>query len=261
MRRRYFTPKYNTNKYLTIIALSDEVAIKFSSNCLYKIDNSDWVFYEAGREVKINIDSAIYFKGSLISYGQSGIGRFTISGSCKLDGNCLSMLYFDEADKNSQVSRYAFRSLFVDCESIVSVSNNFLPATTLAEDCYHSMFFGCTSLTAPPELPATALVDGCYENMFHNCSKLTTAPELPATMLINNCYNEMFRGCSNLSYIKMLATDISASNCLTDWVSGVASTGTFVKNPNMTSLPIGISGIPEGWTVVNDGEESGGMVK
>lgn len=38
----------------------------------------------------------------------------------------------------------------------------------------------------------------------------------------------------------------------------IASTGTFVKNPNMTSLPTGADGIPSGWTVVNDGEESGG---
>jgi hypothetical protein len=56
----------------------------------------------------------------------------------------------------------------------------------------------------------------------------------------------------------MLATDISAINCLSNWVYGVASTGNFVKNPAMTSLPTGQSGIPSGWTVVNDGEESGG---
>jgi hypothetical protein len=65
----------------------------------------------------------------------------------------------------------------------------------------------------------------------------------------------MFRDCSKLNYIKMLATDISASNCLENWVSGVSSTGTFVKNPAMTTLHYGWSGIPEGWTVVNDGEE------
>ena len=56
----------------------------------------------------------------------------------------------------------------------------------------------------------------------------------------------------------MLATDISASSCLSNWVNGVASTGTFVKNPAMTSLTTGQSGIPSGWTVINDGEESGG---
>jgi hypothetical protein len=55
----------------------------------------------------------------------------------------------------------------------------------------------------------------------------------------------------------MLATDISASSCLYIWVNNVASSGTFVKHPDMTSLPSGVSGIPSGWTVVNDGEESG----
>jgi hypothetical protein len=68
----------------------------------------------------------------------------------------------------------------------------------------------------------------------------------------------MFDGCSKLNYIKMLATNISAGSCLSSWVSGVASTGTFVKNPAMTSLPTGSSGIPKGWTVYNDGEEPEG---
>jgi hypothetical protein len=58
----------------------------------------------------------------------------------------------------------------------------------------------------------------------------------------------MFRGCSKLDFIKMLATDISANECLREWVKGVSSTGTFVKNPTMR-IPRGESGIPEGWTV------------
>jgi hypothetical protein len=61
----------------------------------------------------------------------------------------------------------------------------------------------------------------------------------------------MFKGCIKLNYIKMLATDISASGCLTNWVSSVASNGTFVKNAAMTSLPSGAKGIPNGWTVEN----------
>jgi hypothetical protein len=57
-----------------------------------------------------------------------------------------------------------------------------------------------------------------------------------------------------LNYIKMLATDISATDCLTNWVSGVASSGTFVKDLNMTTLSNGTSGIPSGWTVEDYGE-------
>lgn len=59
----------------------------------------------------------------------------------------------------------------------------------------------------------------------------------------------MFDGYKKLNYIKMLATDISASSCLNSWVGGVASTGTFIKNPAMNSRPTGTSGIPSGWTV------------
>lgn len=275
MRRRYFAPKYNTNKYLTIIALSDEVAIKFSSNCLYKTDNSDWLFYEANSEVKIDSGSAIYFKGNLIPNGQFGIGKFTIIGSCKLDGNCLSMLHFDDADKNNQLSEYAFSGLFIECNSIISVSNSFLPATTLAMGCYYNMFNGCTSLVTAPELPATTTTRHCYEYMFYGCTSLTTAPELPATTLANSCYYYMFGGCTNLktapelpattlasscyfsmfsgctklNYIKMLATDISANACLSNWVYGVASTGTFVKNKKATWNVTGVNGVPSGWTI------------
>jgi len=50
------------------------------------------------------------------------------------------------------------------------------------------MFYGCTSLTTPPELPATTLDSYCYWSMFYGCTSLTTAPELPATTLTTYCY-------------------------------------------------------------------------
>jgi hypothetical protein len=94
--------------------------------------------------------------------------------------------------------------------------------------------------------------------MFSGCTSLTSAPELPATKLTMRCYYYMFHGCSNLNEIRMYATDISASNCLKNWVSGVASTGTFTKHLSMNSLPNGVSGIPSGWTVVNGTPIHGG---
>jgi hypothetical protein len=113
------------------------------------------------------------------------------------------------------------------------------------------MFNGCTGLTTAPELPATTLANSCYSHMFSGCTGLTTAPELPATTLAGYCYQYMFRDCSKLNYIKMLATNISTVNYgLDNWVNGVTSTGTFVKN-SMTSLSIGVSGIPNGWIVEN----------
>ena len=37
-----------------------------------------------------------------------------------------------------------------------------------------------------------------------------------------------------------------------NWVNGVASSGTFVKNKDATWNVTGINGIPTGWTVVTE---------
>ena len=143
---------------------------------------------------------------------------------------------------------YCYYQMFSGCTSLTTAPE--LPATTMAVYCCGNMFQGCTSLTtAPSILPATTLAKACYSSMFSKCTSLTTTPELPATTLADSCYGIIFSGCTKLSKITMLATDISASNCLKYWVSGVASTGTFVKHPDMDSLPTGTSGIPNSWTV------------
>jgi hypothetical protein len=169
----------------------------------------------------------------------------------------------------------AFYALFSHCTGIISVSEKFLPATTLSHNCYNMMFEGCTnlikapnlpseemdwwcyermfsdciSLATAPELPAKTLGDYCYNMMFQGCTSLTVAPTLPATVLCRSCYRDMFYGCTNLNYIKMLAIDVSATDCLYYWVSGVSSSGTFVKNKDAKWYNIyGHSGIPNGWT-------------
>ena len=142
-----------------------------------------------------------------------------------------------------------YMGMFYNCKSLTTAPE--LPATTLTLACYASMFAECLGLTTAPELPATTLTERCYLQMFRKCTSLIQAPELPAETLTDSCYYEMFSGCTNLNYIKCLATDISASRCTNGWVQGVASTGTFVRNPNMSSWTTGINGIPEGWTIVD----------
>ena len=147
------------------------------------------------------------------------------------------------------LAQECYRAMFNGCSSLTTAPE--LPATTLGPWCYYGMFQNCTSLTKAPALPATTFTSGCYSNMFQGCTSLTTAPELHATKLAAYCYQNMFYGCIKLNSITMLATDISAPNCLVNWVNGVSSTGTFTKAAQMTSLPTGVNGIPEGWTVVN----------
>ena len=143
-----------------------------------------------------------------------------------------------------------YSSMFQGCTSLTTAPA--LPATTLKFRCYGSMFAGCTSLITAPELPATTLENMCYSGMFQDCTSLTTAPALPATTLKPMCYSHIFNNCTSLNYIKCLATDISTFYCTYSWVSGVASTGTFVKNPNMTSWAEGKDGIPSGWSVLDN---------
>ena len=147
------------------------------------------------------------------------------------------------------LTMYCYNFMFAENPLLISAPTS-LPATTLAMYCYDSMFYDCSALVNVPSLPTTTLATNCYNNMFRNCTSLTTAPTLPATTLTNGCYSSMFRGCSNLNNITMLATNISAPDCLYDWVNGVSATGTFTKDANAT-IPEGTSGIPIGWTVIN----------
>ena len=142
-----------------------------------------------------------------------------------------------------------YERMFSSCTSLIDAPK--LHATELMGGCYNYMFSGCTSLTKAPELPAIALAANCYQGMFNKCTGLTTAPDLPAKTLINWCYSGMFSDCTSLNYIKMLATDISATGCLSNWTSGVVSSGTFFKAIGV-NIANGMSGIPSGWTVIEE---------
>ena len=143
-----------------------------------------------------------------------------------------------------------YNGMFEYCTSLLTAPE--LPATTLANYCYESMFYGCTSLTAAPELPATTLAKSCYRQMFQDCTSLTAAPELPATTLAVGCYENMFYQCSQLNQIKAMFTTEPSDTYTEDWVSGVASTGTFVKSKDATWDVTGVNGVPEGWTVTTE---------
>jgi len=113
---------------------------------------------------------------------------------------------------------YCYFSMFQGCTNLTTAPE--LPATTLALACYIYMFYGCTSLTTAPELPATTLADDCYANMFLGCTKLTTAPALPATSLAGGCYSGMFAYCENLTTAPVLPATTLADYCYSNMFNG-----------------------------------------
>ena len=139
------------------------------------------------------------------------------SANINVSGNIMSLLYGDNfKDKTtfSNGSNYVFVLLFVNNTHLINAENLILPATTLADGCYGSMFYGCTSLTTAPKLPATTLADYCYINMFGGCTSLTTAPELPATTLADSCYFQMFQACTSLTTAPELPATTLAKSIL-----------------------------------------------
>ena len=146
-----------------------------------------------------------------------------------------------------------YYSMFSGCTSLTAAPA--LPATTLAKTCYYGMFAGCTSLASAPALPATTLASGCYYNMFKDCSSLTTAPALPATTLASGwCYNSMFSGCTNLSSMNVGLTSWNGTNATTNWLSSVAASGTFTCPAELSDIRDD-SHIPTSWQVVKPSQE------
>lgn len=219
-------------------------------------DGSTWTQYTYGTDEIITLQDgeSVCFKGLNEFWSKSGpnYNNFTITGNVAISGNPASLLD-DGACTTTILPQDAFNGLFRNCTGITDASGLVLPFTILSSTCYMGMFQGCTGLVSVPYdlLPATTLAIQCYGFMFNGCTSLQNAPYLPAATLEYGCYNSMFKGCSSLNNIKCLATDITANTCVSNWVDGVASSGTFTKNAEMTNWTEGASGIPSGWAVQN----------
>ena len=126
------------------------------------------------------------------------------------------------ASQNSNIT-FTNRTVNVACTGDIRTLLNWEKYKTVdtknAKFCY--LFDGCSVLTFAPELPATTLAEDCYHGMFWYCTNLESAPELPATTLMKDCYNLMFGYCEKLSTVTMLApsTEITGKdNCVYKWL-------------------------------------------
>ena len=246
-----------TKDYLTIVALEDGLTAKLSINaCEYCVDgDGNWKSLPTDTETEtINAGHTLSFRGNLTPKSNNGIGTFTVNKFHNLKGNCMSMLFGDDAKDCFSLAgkSYAFYNLFKENDKLINVSKSFLPATSIVSYCYYGMFEGCVSLQTTPNLPAKTIPIYCYRGMFLNCKSLLSSPILQAKKLEYGSYGSMFTGCTKLNTITMLATDISVNYCLANWVKGVAPNGTFVKSKDATWYVVGVNGIPQDWEVVTE---------
>ena len=203
----------NTYAGTNTISLKDNESSMLLRDLQYSKDKDNWTTFTPSTtalNISLNQGEKLYIRGS---ENKGGV-RLKISGSQVhiVGGNINTLIKYDDPN-NVTLSQYAFGYLFDSDKNLTSASNLTLPATTLANNCYDSMFRGCTSLTTAPALPATTLANNCYASMFSNCHSLTTAPKLPATTLKFKCYSSMFSGCTSLTTAPELPATTLAVSC------------------------------------------------
>jgi hypothetical protein len=176
----------------------------------------------------------IYVRGTNSTYCIKSAGTyyynyFRTTGAYELSGNIMSLTWgsdFIGKTTFQSGSTFTFCSLF-----------------------YNPHFGANTNRTLESVdglvLPATSLVESCYESMFEGCNGLVSAPLLPATVGVTNCYKNMYKNCSNLTTVKSMLHSPSASYTAS-WLDSVASSGTFFFSSGQ-SWPTGVDGIPSGW--------------
>lgn len=176
-------------------------------------------------EFKAELNSLYYSSGKYYRMGKNkNVSSEQRWAYFRVFGNIMSLLYGDNfADKTVLNGTYTFYNFLADNPTLLDASRLLLPATTITNYCYYSMFHNCYNLRYAPELPATTLANYCYYSMFENCSNLISAPVLRAKTLVSNCYTYIFRGCDALENVAMLSTTTPTSSTCGYWISRSSS--------------------------------------
>ena len=106
------------------------------------------------------------------------------------------------------------------------------------------MFDGSALITAP-ELPATTLANYCYSSMFYRCLSLITIPKLPATILATGCYYQTFQGCS-----KIKLSETKTGTYTQEYRIPTSGTGTYATNA-LDNMFYGTGGTFKGTPTIN----------
>ena len=201
----------------------------------------DWTTYTGGTAITLtNVGDKLQFRGDNASYASDAdrdYSNIQFDKDCYVYGNIMSLITSTGySTATTLTGSYSFCKLFHYNIRLKSHATNqlLLPATTLAECCYESMFEGCVNLTSTPVLPATTLATACYKRMFCGCNNLTTAPALSATTLADYCYESMFEGCVNLTSTPVLPATTLAEWCYSSMFSNCTSLTTAPALPAET---------------------------
>ena len=142
----------------------------------------------------------------------------TLTGNCYayMFQKCTSLTTPPSSLPATTLYANCYQEMFGDCSGLTAVPLDYLPAMSVPNEAYRSMFCR-TSLVVAPSLPATTVGNSSYHFMFGYCPSLTTGPTvLPALIATGGAYQLMFSNCSALtSAPEICATTVNGSACLT----------------------------------------------
>ena len=210
-----------------------KVTIQFSnltasdSKLKYSIDGGEKQDVTLSTSVDITVPAGktiSFYDDRPTTTEDSTIYTINCDKECYVYGNVMSLINSTDFKDLASLENhaYVFATLFYDNSNIKNHPTKplLLPATTLANSCYNSMFKGCTGLTKTPDLPATKLAVRCYYDMFSGCTGLKTVSKLPAEELFTECYRSMFNGCTSLTSAPALPATTLAEKCYENMFKG-----------------------------------------
>lgn len=141
-----------------------------------------------------------------------------------------------------------------------------LPATGVGMYAYSEMFSNCTSLVSAGTIYAPTFRDHSYDRMFYQCSNLKQGPTVLLTSVryqVNTSFDSpavegclyFVGGCEKLETISfpLLAEPQQPTGAIFyGFMTGVPATGTFTRKAGANWEIGGTSGIPSGWTVIDN---------
>ena len=243
----YIENTYNGSNTISLVTTvgTAEITGSHATQLQYSKDKKTWttitlngtntILMLSGERVYFRNDSGGFnwYNGS--NQEDSFYTQIKCSNKHKVGGNINTLL--DYKNPNVTITPYCFYELFYGNRYLTDANELIFPKTSLASNCYQSMFMDCTKLTTTPALPATTLADDCYRYMFNGCTSLTSAPELPATTLPNSCYAGMFGGCTSLTTAPELPATTLELYCYYGMFSGCTSLTSAPELP-ATTIPI-----------------------
>ena len=224
------------NDYLTFRILTNGKIYLHSNNGIektidYSLNGGSWTTITAtdsSTYIDVSANDVVRFRGENTSYSTSKSG-YTGFGHGERQPTGQSSYDTDAAEFNIE-------------GNIMSLvyGDNFIGQTAMTGTYNFCSLFKKSKCVSAEHLilPATTLTNYCYRET-----------------LVRECYGYMFTNCASLNYIKCMALNgLSVSSGKTGWVTNVASSGTFVKNSNVTvsDWTRGNNGIPTNWLVYDE---------